>query len=139
MTSVETVNVQIISKIMAAFPDISFTAQEKIEEITRPAFKLILDKIESTRYTSGDAIRTYPVELIYYASEKQRPKIECLSVYEQLEPVLYELTNKISSGIDSTAAVMVMEFDVTDTISIPAIDSSSGEDIETLNLMEELN
>ena len=139
MTSVETVNVQIISKIMAAFPNIPFTAQEKLEEIARPAFKLILDEIKSKRYTSEYAQRTYPVELAYFAADKERPKIECLALYEQLEPVLYGMTDEIASTLVSSDAVLVMEFGVTDTVSIPAVDSSSGENIETLNLMEELN
>jgi len=139
MTSIETVNVQIISKIMAAFPNIPFTAQEKLEEIARPAFKLVLNEIKSKRYVSEYAQRTYPIELAYFAAEKERPKIECLTLYEQIEPILYGMTDEIASTLVSSDAVLVMEFEVTDTVSIPAVDSSSGENIETLNLMEELN
>ena len=138
MTSIEKVNAQIISKIMAAFPAIPCTAHEKIEEIARPAFKVILDEIKSERYT-GYIQRTYPVRVVYFAVSKERPKSECLNIYEQLEPVIYEMTNKTESGINSQEAVLVIEFDVTDTVTLTEPSGDTGEDIENLELMEEIN
>jgi len=139
MTNSEAINIQIISKIMAVFPSIQFTAQEDIETIARPAFKLILDEIKSERYASEYVRRTYPVKLVYFAADKERPKIECLTIFEQLEPTLYDMTDKISSIIYSTDAVLEISFDVADTILVPAPTGDTGEDIETLDLMEELN
>ena len=138
MTSIEKVNEQIITQVKTAFPNISFTAQEKLEDITRPAFKVILDEIKSERYT-GYAQRTYPVQLIYFAADMQRPKSECLAVYERLEPALYGITNKIESGIGLKEAVLVTEFEIVDHVELTALSDDTGEDIENLELMEELN
>ena len=138
MTPVEKINAQIVSKIMTAFPAIPFTAPEELEKIARPSFKVILDEIKSERY-AGYARRTYPVTLVYFAENTLRPKSECLAVYERLESVLYGMTDKIETGIDSQEAVFIAGFDVMDTVVLAAPDGSTGEDIENLELMEELN
>lgn len=137
MKPVETINAQIISKIMAAFPAIPFTAQEKLEDIVRPAFKVILDEIKSERY-AGYIRRIYPVRVAYFAANLQRPKSECFDVYERLEPVLFDMTDKAECGINLQEATFIADFNVLDAIALTAPDGSTGEDIENLELMEEL-
>ena len=138
MTPVEKVNEQIISNIKAEFPTIPFTAQEKLEDIARPAFKVVLDEIKSERCASY-AQRTYPVVLVYFAVDKIRPKSECLAIYERLEPILYGMTDKIETEIDSQDAVLIAGFNVVDTVELTLRETDTGEEIENLELMEEIN
>ena len=139
MTSIEKVNEDIITRVKTAFPSVSFIAPEKFEEITRPSFKVIIDEIKSERNAAGYAKRIYPVQLVYFAVEKSRPKNECLAIYDRLEPALYSITNKIAAGIDYADAVLVTEFEIEDYVGLSAPSDDTGEDIENLELMEELN
>lgn len=138
MISIETINADIIAQIKAAFPAIPFPAQEDIEKITRPAFKLILDEIKSERYSSGSVKRIYPVELVYFAADKQRPKIECLGIYEQLEPILYKTVDKLDASIDSQNAILMVDFEILEIGELTAA-ADTTENIQTLEIMEDLN
>ena len=156
MISIEKINANIIAQIKQIYPDIEFTAQEKLEEIVRPAFKLILDEIKSERYTIGAVKRTFPVELVYFAENIQRPKIECLGVYEKLEPTLFMLCDNIEVSVNSGDAVLIVDFEVPeigglwdDDFTFNGEDNDSNEDacleggsresMEFLDYTEEIN
>ncbi|MCI8387027.1 MAG: hypothetical protein HFE63_00990 [Clostridiales bacterium] len=140
MISIDRINAGIIENIRKIYPDIPFTAQEKIEEIRRPAFKLILDEIKAERYTIGSVRRVFPVELVYFASDVQRPKLECLEVYEKLEPLLFKFADKVEANVNSTDAVLVMDLEIAETGELGDVDiyPDSGEyysgDMETLEI-----
>ena len=143
MISIDKINADIIARVKTVFPDVPFTAQEKLEEIKRPAFKLILDEIKSERYSLGTVERKFPVELAYFAADKTRPKLECLSVYEKLEPVLFVLCDKLDAGINSADAVLAVDFEISEIGDFGGdgigFDQGSGEDMEILDYTEELN
>ncbi len=141
MISIDKINADVISRIQKVYPKIPFTAQEKLEEIKRPAFKLILDEIKSERYTIGSAKRTFPVELVYFAEDKQRPKLECLKVYETLEATLFTLCDSLSASVNSDDAVLIVDFELTETGDCGGVGfgENSGEDMEYLDYTEDLN
>ena len=139
MTSIDKVNASVIGKVQAVCPGIPFTAQEKLEEITRPAFKLILDEVRSERCATGMIRRVYPVELVYFASDIQRPKLECLEIYEKIESTLLEY-GALKASVDSQRAVLAIDFEV---VQIDMTDDfeddneiGSGEDMENLDMEE---
>lgn len=140
MISIDKLNAEIISKVREVYPEIEFTAQEKLEDIKRPSFKLILDEISSERYTTDMVKRTFPVELVYFAKDLVRPKLECIGVYERLEGTLIAFGDSLKSSINSSEAVLAVDFDITqiDQISVFAADDpdeiGSGENMETLEL-----
>lgn len=140
MISIDKLNAEIISKVREVFPEIEFTAQEKLEDIKRPSFKLILDEISSERYTTDMIKRTFPVELVYFAKDLIRPKLECIGVYERLEGALLDFTDNLKSSVSSADAVLAVDFDITqiDQISAFAADDpdeiGSGENMEILEL-----
>lgn len=140
MISIDKLNAEIISKVREVYPEIEFTAQEKLEDIKRPSFKLILDEISSERYTTDMVKRTFPVELVYFAKDLIRPKLECIGVYERLEGALLAFADSLKSSINSSEAVLAVDFDITqiDQISVFAADDpdeiGSGENMETLEL-----
>lgn len=143
MISINKINADVISRIKAEFPKVEFTAQEKLEEIRRPAFKLILDEIKTERYTAGSVKRTFPVELVYFAKDKQRPKIECLDTYEKLELALFEFCDSITAAVNSEEAVLIIDFEISEIGGFGAegigFDEGSGEDMEFLDYTEEIN
>lgn len=140
MISIDKLNAEIISKVREVYPEIEFTAQEKLEDIKRPSFKLILDEISSERYATDMVKRTFPVELVYFAKDLIRPKLECIGVYERLEGALLDFTDSLKSSINCSEAVLAVDFDITqiDQISAFAADDpdeiGSGEKMETLEL-----
>ena len=140
MISIDKLNAEIISKVREVYPEIEFTAQEKLEDIKRPSFKLILDEISSERYATDMVKRTFPVELVYFAKDLIRPKLECIGVYERLEGALLDFTDSLKSSVSSADAVLAVDFDITqiDQISTFAADdpdeTGSGEKMETLEL-----
>ena len=140
MISIDRLNAEIISKVREVFPETEFTAQEKLEEIKRPSFKLILDEIRTERYATDMIKRTFPVELVYFAKDLTRPKLECIGVYERLEGTLLAFGDSLKSSISSSDAVLAVDFDITqiDEISTFAADdpdeTGSGENMETLEL-----
>lgn len=141
MISIDNINADVISRIQKIYPKIPFTAQEKLEEIKRPAFKLILDEIKSERYTIGSVKRTFPVELVYFAVDKQRPKLECLKVYEKLEATLFALCDSVGASVNSDDAVLIVDFELTEIgdFSGDGFDESNGEDMEYLDYTEDIN
>ena len=140
MISIDKLNAEIISKVCEVYPEIEFTAQEKLEDIKRPSFKLILDEISSERYTTDMVKRTFPVELVYFAKDLIRPKLECIGVYERLEGTLLAFGDSLKSSINCSEAVLAVDFDITqiDQISVFAADdpdeTGSGENMDTLEL-----
>ncbi len=143
MISINKINAAIISCIKAEFPKVEFTAQEKLEEIKRPAFKLILDEIKTERYTAGSVKRTFPIELVYFAKDKQRPKIECLDTYEKLEPTLFKFCDNIAAAVNSEDAVLIIDFEISEIGGFGTedigFDEGSGENMEILDYTEEIN
>ncbi len=143
MITIDKINANVIACVQKVYPEIAFTAQEKLEEIARPAFKLILDEIKSERYTIGSVKRTFPVELVYFAKDKQRPKLECLEVYEALEPTLFSLCDNLSANVDSEDAVLIIDFELTEIGDFGGsgigFDEGSGEDMKYLDYTEDLN
>lgn len=140
MTSIEAINAAVIAAVKKVFPAIPFTAQEKLETIERPSFKLILDEIKTARVASGLAERVYPVELIYFAEDKARPKSECLAVYDKLWAVLLNYTDSFDSEINSDSALMAIDFELAETAEIPETESvGKDEDMETLFIQEDLH
>ena len=93
MITIDKINAMIIERVRTVYPNIPFTAQEKLEEIERPAFKLIIDELQSEKFAGNMVRRTFPVELVYFAKDKLRPKLECFDVYEKVEPALYTQTS----------------------------------------------
>lgn len=139
MTSIDKVNASVIGDIQAILPEIPFTAQEKLEEITRPAFKLILDEIRSERLATDMIRRVYPVELVYFASDIQRPKLECLEIYEKIEGTLLRF-GELKATVDSQRAVLAIDFEVTQTDTTDDFETDdsigSGENMENLEMEE---
>lgn len=143
MISIDKVNALIIEKIQAVLPKVSFTAQEKLEEIERPAFKLVLDEVQSERFSPAMVRRVFPVELDYFAKDVLRPKLECLEILEKIEPVLLGLAEKIKANLVSADGVIFVEFEVTQIDELAVGDEDpgavgSGEDMEKLEMEEEL-
>ena len=138
MITIDKINAMIIERVRTVYPNIPFTAQEKLEEIERPAFKLIIDGLQSEKFAGNMVRRTFPVELVYFAKDKLRPKLECFDVYEKVEPALYALADKLKAELISADGVLTADFDVTQIDEITIIDEDpdsigSGEDMEILN------
>ena len=143
MISIDKVNALIIEKIQAVLPKVPFTAQEKLEEIERPAFKLVLDEVQSERFSPAMVRRVFPVELDYFAKDVLRPKLECFEVLEKIEPVLLGLAEKIKANLISLDGVIFIEFEVVQIDALAVGDEDpgavgSGEDMEKLEMEEEL-
>ncbi len=140
--TIEQRNKNIVSLLNEFFPKIILEAEEKIEDINRPCFKVMLGDTTLTQVNGDYFERTIPVQIVYFAKDTAKPKLECLKIQQQIEALLmakmWEDIEVITAGYDISAAACALDINFIEVInSIYDIEIPDGEDNE--ELMELLN
>lgn len=122
----------------AAPPRAMLSAEDVSGPIIRPSGKVALDEGTDARLLASGRERSATFRLYYYASDKDRPKLENLAMRSAIGEAFSDglLVDGVYIGIDDG-----ISFTVTDGILVAALDLTWAEPIpeEDAELMETLN
>lgn len=141
--TIEQRNKNIVSLLNEFFPKIILEAEEKIEDINRPCFKVMLGDTTLTQVNGDYFERTIPVQIVYFAENKEKPKLECLKIQQQTEALLmvkmWDDIETITAAYDIPAAACVLNINFKEVIDNIYDIEIPGEGGENEYFMEILN
>ena len=141
-------------KIKSKFPAIPILSQSDVsEKIIRPSFMTMLDNIDTENFTFDTADKECKVIIHYFASDKDKNKIENLNMIDDLEELFLENNQleivksngkKFLIGIEEAESetvdkVLNFSFDLEFSDEWIRPDNDGVGKMEDLNIKEEIN
>jgi hypothetical protein len=140
---IKAINVKIISQ----FSNITFQSMDEQEGLIRPSFRTNLDDIKVSNFMDVAKDREITVRIYYFPKDKNKYRIELLSMQDTLEN-LFLVDNTIITDSGFVLEIYECEFDVVDgvlhfyfelMISEDFNRVDTGDNMEDLDYKQELN